>query len=77
LKIQEGGRFGDREVPEVWEARVGIAILGDSAPTTTRESNPFDRDFRDNFARGFGTSEDAAIVALKLDLKRTADSLWA
>jgi hypothetical protein len=76
LKIQEGGRFGDSDVPDVWEARVGIAILGYSAPTTTQESNPFDGDFQDNFARGFGTSEEAAVIALKLDLKRTADSLW-
>jgi hypothetical protein len=76
-KLQESGVIGDRAIPEIWEARVGMAIAGYAAPTTTEESNPFDRTFRDNFARGFGTSEDEAIAALRLDLKRTADGLWA
>jgi hypothetical protein len=77
MKIQDGGNLGSRAIPEIWEARVGIAIMGHCAPTTTPDSNPFDRSFRDNFARGFGTTEEESTAALKLDMHRTADSLWA
>lgn len=77
MKIQKGGDHFGQTVPSVWEARVGIAIMGHCAATTTIDSNPFERTFRDNYARGFGTTEDEAILALKLDLKQTADAIWA
>jgi hypothetical protein len=76
MKIQDGGDYRGTPIPTIWEARVGIAIMGHSAPTTTTESNPFERAFRDNYARGFGTSEDEAILALKMDMDRTADAIW-
>jgi hypothetical protein len=39
--------------------------------------NPFSSRFRDNYAHGFGTSEADALLALQLDMKWTAASLWA
>jgi hypothetical protein len=66
-----------RGVIDVFEARVGIAILGQCNPETTEDSDPFSRRFRDNFARGLGTTPEMAIEALRADMQDTAASLWA
>ena len=64
------------DVEEIWEARVGIAIMG-YTNNDSKIRDPFDHRFRDNYARGFGTTEAKAIEALRLDAKKTSDSLWA
>lgn len=71
------GHEGRPLVRDIFEARVGIAIMGNYADTTTEDSDPFDRRFRDNFAQGFGTTEEEALEALRADMKSTADALWA
>lgn len=75
-QIQKPKDHHGKSIPGIWEARMGIAIMGYAAPTTTMESDPFERTFRDNFAQGYGTSEEEAILALKADLHETANSLW-
>jgi hypothetical protein len=66
-----------KDIPDVFEARVGIAIMGDCNSETTEDSDPFSSRFRDNFARGFGLTEEQAIRALKADMNRTADGLFS
>jgi hypothetical protein len=61
-------------IPDIFEARVGIAIMGYCNPG---DSDPFSHKFRDNYARGFGTTQEQAIEALKADIKSTAESIWA
>ena len=62
-----------------YEARVGIAIMGitNRKPEDLAAANPFDEDFHDNFAKGEGPTKELAIEALRDDMKKTADSLWA
>lgn len=70
-------REGRPTIHDVFEARVGIAIMGSTAnPETTEDSDPFSGRFRDNFARGFGTTEEEALEALRHDVHSIADSLW-
>lgn len=65
------------KVRDIFEARVGIAIMGVTAnPKTNEDSDPFSSSFRDNYARGFGTTEEEALEALREDIKTTTDSLW-
>lgn len=61
-----------------YEARVGIALLGvTNVPIASlRDANPFDPDFPDNYARGEGATETAALEALKRSLRETANMLW-
>ena len=68
---QEDGTF---------ECRIGIAILG---ATNMKEegfaradNNPFHALFHDNWASGVGATEEAALEALRADMKVTSDSLW-
>jgi hypothetical protein len=71
----KGGR---PTIRDVFEARVGIAIMGATAnPETDEDSDPFSIRFRDNFARGYGTTEDEALEAMKADMRSIADTLWA
>lgn len=64
--------------PMKYEARVGIAIMG----ITNRKddglalANPFDEDFRDNYAKGEGATKELAIEALRQDIKKTSEDLW-
>lgn len=64
-----------------FKARVGIAIIGttnmDEAGFAACDYNPFHAEFYDNFAEGDGATEEEALVALKADMNKTADSLWA
>jgi hypothetical protein len=78
-RIQDAkpGRGGRPPIRDIFEARVGIAIMGHCAETTTPDSDPFDRRFCDNYARGLGTTEDEAIVAMRADMASMADTLWA
>jgi hypothetical protein len=65
-------------VRDIFEARVGIALMGTTAnPETNEDSDPFSMRFRDNFARGYGTTEEEALEALKADMHNIADGLWA
>lgn len=61
---------------EIWEARIGIAILG-YTNNTRKVNNPFDSAFHDNLVRGFGTTEQKAKEALVRDAQNISDGLWA
>jgi hypothetical protein len=71
----KGGR---PTIRDVFEARVGIALMGATAnPETNEDSDPFSMRFRDNFARGYGTTEEEALEAMKADMHNIANGLWA
>lgn len=59
-------------------ARVGVAIMGytNMKAEALANASPFDKDFVDNYAEGEGDTKEAALEALKLDVKKMADSLW-
>ena len=61
-------------------ARVGIAIMGSTNMNEDEfcacDFNPFHEKFYDNFAQGEGATEEAALAALKDDMRQTANSLW-
>ena len=65
--------------PLKYEARVGVAIMGKTnlPEEKLRNANPFDEDFHDNYATGEGPTRETAIEALKADIKKLSDSLWA
>lgn len=66
--------------PDLYEARVGIAIMGycdfewlDAHPDAT----PFDSDFPDNYAVGSGPTRESALIALRTSIREMSESLWA
>lgn len=62
-----------------YEARVGIAIMGGTNMPLEELAgkNPFDDDFYDNYAQGHAATEEAAITAMKRDMRSIADSVFA
>lgn len=68
-------RFDDH----TYEARVGIAIMGETNQPLDelQNANPFDKPpaFYDNYAKGVGRTEEEAIAAMKADMRSLADSL--
>jgi hypothetical protein len=64
-----------------YEARVGVAIMGGTnmKAEDLENANPFDKPpaFYDNYASGVGDTREAAIEAMKVDMRSIADSLWA
>jgi prophage antirepressor-like protein len=72
--VREVGKAG-----QSWfVARVGIAILGytNRKDAGLKNANPFDEDFRDNYAEGSGDTNDLALEALRKDIEKTAETLW-
>jgi len=61
---------------EEYEARVGIAIMGNTNFESSINANPFDPNFHDNIVRGIGPSIDAAIENLRKDLDSMVDTLF-
>lgn len=63
-----------------FEARVGFALLGSTQMSPEQfaeaEFNPFHEAFHDNYARGIGDTLEAAIEAMKNDIRDIADSVW-
>jgi hypothetical protein len=59
-------------------ARVGVAIMGmtNRPAEELKDANPFDPDFRDNYAEGKGATREEAIEALRGDVKSMAEGLW-
>lgn len=59
-------------------ARVGIAIMGQTnrKDPGLKDANPFDEDFRDNYAEGIGGTHEEALAALRKDIEKTAETLW-
>jgi hypothetical protein len=59
-------------------ARVGVAIMGytNMKPEELAKMSPFDREFTDNYAEGEGDTKEAALEALKADMKKMSNSLW-
>ncbi|OES24144.1 hypothetical protein [Alteromonas macleodii] len=78
------GLTGDKvyiqETPDGFEARQAVALFGDYQMTIAELEaigyDPFHVDFHDNFVRGKGETQQAAIEALEKDAKEMADSLW-
>jgi hypothetical protein len=75
-------RLAIRKNPDgTYEARMGMAIMGttnmDEEGFRKADYDPFHELFHDNYCKGVGPTEEAALAALKLDVKGLADSLWA
>jgi hypothetical protein len=70
---------GDARRPK-FEVRTGIAIFGSCNMDTEGFEkcgyNPFHPDFQDNYAKGFGNTEEEALAALAADVHETGESLW-
>jgi len=70
-----------KEQDGVFEARVGIAIMGHVNMTEDQfeacQHNPFHEGFYDNYSQGFGATVEEAIEDMKKDMEDTAESLWA
>jgi hypothetical protein len=60
-----------------YEARCGVAIMGDCNFASSHGANPFDSDFHDNHCSGRGKTEQIAIDELKKDMYHLADTLFA
>jgi hypothetical protein len=64
----------------VFEARMGVAVMGmtnmDGKGLRACNHNPFHNEFYENFARGFGGTQEDAIEALKEDMKSITNTLW-
>jgi len=64
----------------MYEAKCGVAFLGSPMMTEKQlkaiHHNPFHDKFQDNFAGGFGSTQDEAISNLKDDLTEMSESLW-
>lgn len=67
-----------QQIGDQYVARVGIAILGQTnmKEAELQNANPFDADFRDNFAEGIGKTLQEAVDNLKKDIKAISESLW-
>lgn len=67
-----------REVGGLFVARVGIALMGTTNRPTSElaMADPFEADFNDNYAEGHGTSEQAALDALKTEMEKISEALW-
>lgn len=63
-----------------FKARVGIAVMGftnmDESGFEACGHNPFHPEFNDNWAEGTGPTEEAAIAAMKAEMRDLADSMW-
>jgi len=65
---------------DIWEARMGLAILG-TCNTSDEERaacdhNPFHPNWKDNYAKGTGRTQEEAIEALKKDVEEMSNALW-
>jgi len=63
-----------------FEARMGFSVFGSANMSDEQfkevDYNPFHEKFYDNFATGKGSSQDAAIDALKAELDSIYESMW-
>mgnify|MGYP001586671138 FL=1 len=61
-----------------FEARVGIALLGctNMKDSELENANPFAQDFRDNYARGVGKTQEEALENLKKEVGRLSEMLF-
>lgn len=69
-------RIHFRKVGENVAARVGIAIFGMTNVPHGQDDDPFDAEFRDNYAEGIGSTRDLALQDLRKDIQEISDSLW-
>lgn len=78
LGIDGTTRVFVKEVTEGFEARVGVAIMGSTnrPAEDLRLADPFDDNFRDNYAVGKGPTREEAIEALKGDIKGMSQTLF-
>jgi hypothetical protein len=61
---------------EIYEARVGVSMMG-YTNNHNRSINPFERDFRDNYASGYGTTKEKAMAALRNNIAVLSNGLWS
>lgn len=65
-----------QKVGDNYEARVGIAILGECLDEDSKDRSPFDPNFHDNYANGTGKTEEEALENLKKDIFKTQEGLF-
>lgn len=73
--------FGDGEYEDgKYEARCGYALFGNSMMSDEAlaaiENNPFHGEFSDNYASGFGDTEQEALDNLQKAMIKIGNSLW-
>lgn len=67
-----------KPVGDEWIARVGVAIMGCTNRPIDELANadPFDPDFRDNFAQGRGKTKEEALQALRTAIADLSKGLF-
>ena len=60
-----------------YEARMGVAILGQANDPDCHKKSPFDEDWWDNHVGGIGYTLEVALRKLKESILGLQDSLWA
>lgn len=62
-----------------FEARVGVAIMGSTQNPEgcSRDANPFDPRFEENWCGGKGKTEEEALKGMVSDIRGTSVSLFA
>ena len=65
-----------RPIIDGYEARVGVALLGMVQDPNNEIDNPFDPEYPENFCKGIGMTEEAALRALKADMLSMSQSLF-
>lgn len=69
-----------KKTEEGYEARCGIALFGSTNMSEEQfkacDYDPFHNEFRDNYCRGIGVTEQEAVNALEKDWKDMHESIW-
>lgn len=69
-----------KDTPRMFEARVGFALMGSTNMTEAEFKacgyNPFHSKFNDNYAIGWGATEDEAIADLRRELSEMSNHLF-
>lgn len=69
-----------KKTEDGFEARRGFALFGSTNMSDEQfkacDYNPFHEDFHDNYHRGIGETEEAAVEALKKDASDMYEHIW-
>lgn len=79
IGVQVAGPVHVRQFGPLWIVRAVIAVLGTTnmPDEYIQKTSPFSPWFLDNYAQGFGLTEEKAIEDLKRDIKEFTDGVWA
>lgn len=79
LGVHAAGPVHVRRFGPLFIARAVIAVLGTTnmPDEYIQKTSPFTARFMDNYAQGFGLTEEQALQDLKRDMKEFSDGIWA